>query len=158
MNKYYTPKIEEFYVGFEYESLELGSQTKFNKDIVTDNHLYGDYDQNTLLSEIYFHPERARVKYLDKADIESLGFKDYKKSVCNWYKLEGRFEDSFSSYGYWSKIRLIHCPDNNVIKILAYEYSWDEEENVLYAGKCNNKSELKKLLTQLSILKDGEEK
>jgi len=92
-----------------------------------------------------------RVKYLDKEDIESCGFGNYKKSVCAWYELEGHFEDSFASYGYWTKIRLIHCESDNKIKILAFEHSWDEEETVLFQGKIKNKSELKKLLKKLNI-------
>ena len=146
-NKYYTPSIEEFHVGFEYESLEEGSQTKFNKDIVTDNHLYGDYEQNTLLSELYFHPERARVKYLDQEDIESLGFevspsehnplywhivikndpKDYMKSIVGYY--------DFTS------------------KELSLENLGSYEDHKYYVKDIivKNKSELKKLLKQLNI-------
>ena len=141
-DKYYTPTKEEFYIGFECDI--------YDEDDRTWDTVY--IDTQPSLCNITGLSLDIRVKYLDKDDIEDLGFSDYKRSVCNWYKLEGRFEDSFASYGYWSKIRLIHCSDNNVIKILAYEYSWDEEENVLYAGKCKNKSELKVLLKQLNIL------
>jgi hypothetical protein len=97
-------------------------------------------------------PDQFRVKYLDEEDIISIGFKNPSYSVCTWYELEGHFEDSFASYGYWSKIVLIHCGLDNKIKILAYEYSWDEKETVLFAGTIKNISEFKTLLKQLNLL------
>lgn len=79
--KYYTPEIEEFYVGFEYE---------YN----TDEHLYGLLDRTNGVwnKEVYqsatgqdgesehndieklIQREEVRVKHLDREDIESLGF------------------------------------------------------------------------------------
>jgi hypothetical protein len=128
-SKYYTPKIEEFHVGFEYESLELGSQTKFNKDVVTDNHLYGDYDQSTLLSELYFHPKKARVKYLDKEDIESLEFKQ-----------EGKiYKDKWGN-----SLELTGYPNYDCRIILVYS-------SRKFEGKIKNKSEFKRILKQLGL-------
>jgi len=152
-NKYYTPEIEEFCVGFECEIQSSWGMQKgiypsiLREDTLTGFQLQKIGETETLKKVI----SGIRVKYLDKEDIESLGFKDYKKAVCDWYKLEGHFEDSFASYGYWTKIRLIHCALNNKIKILAYEYTWDEKETVLFAGTIKNKSEFKKLLRQLNI-------
>ena len=119
----------------------MGSQTKFNKDVVTDNHLYGDCDQNTLLSELYFHPEKARVKYLDKEDIESLGFKLEHYNKTSIYGAMGNTKkpyiiENFSPVG------------NNIYKI-----TWISTMGnlVLFNGYIKNKSELKKLLKQLEI-------
>ena len=72
-NKYYTPSIEEFHVGFEYEIEEPdGSYTK-QELTVRDS-----------LEFIDDHSSEFRVKYLDIDDIESLGFKEseYKNTGC----------------------------------------------------------------------------
>ena len=151
--KYYTPEIDEFHVGFECEIQSSWGMQKgiypsiLREDTLTGFQLQKIGETETLKKVI----SGIRVKYLDKEDIESCGFGNYKKSVCAWYELEGHFEDSFASYGYWTKIRLIHCESDNKIKILAFEHSWDEEETVLFQGKIKNKSELKKLLKKLNI-------
>ena len=149
-NKYYNPKIEEFYVGFEYEIYDFERAIWGSYKVKQLDDLFDCPDSLTL--EGHIDADYIRVKYLDKEDIESLGFNDYKKSVCEWYRLEGKFEDSFSNHGYWSKIRLVHCCSNHKIKIMAYEYSWDEEETILFQGSCKNKSEFSKILKQLNII------
>ena len=66
-NKYYTPEIEEFYVGFKYErgnKATEGNSTKWYKEKITSAQEIVDI----------FCCEEIRVKYLDKEDIESLGF------------------------------------------------------------------------------------
>lgn len=160
-NKYYTPKIEEFRVGFEFEFQGIDNNwnpTGWDKVKVNIGHdknfgLYTlEHIDSVLNNEDIPAENHIRVKCLSREDIESLGFFDYKKSICDWYKIEGKFEDSFSEYGYWTKIRIIHCKDNNKIRILAYEYSWDEKETVLFAGKIKNKSEFKDILEKLNIV------
>jgi hypothetical protein len=76
--KYYTPEISEFYVGFEYEEKSSGLWTKqiYNdkSPILTGQWFDGyTYMYNTI--EQYIQQEIIRVKYLDREDIESLGFK-----------------------------------------------------------------------------------
>ena len=59
--KYYTPSIEEFHVGFEYE--------------VFDNlHKAWNKENNFFLQQGDFK-DPIRVKFLDREDIESLGWK-----------------------------------------------------------------------------------
>ena len=57
--KYYTPSIEEFFVGFEYEFY---------------NQCWHDTicDANTDFIEIYSNKDRFRVKYLDSRDRKSV--------------------------------------------------------------------------------------
>jgi hypothetical protein len=143
MEKYYTPEIEEFHVGFEYQSMWglEGINAEWHDEI---------YSEKNSIEHLI---DSIRVKYLDKKDIESFGFGDLKKSVCNWYLLEGVFEDGFASYGVWKYIRLQHDVERNKVAIRAYEYSLQEEEVVLFQGSIRNKSELKRLLKQLNIIK-----
>lgn len=73
---YYTPTIEEFHIGFEYE-------------LLTDHHdIWDSYqieDKHDLFDAL---TETTRVKYLDQSDIESLGWKKEENCfVKNNYKL-----------------------------------------------------------------------
>lgn len=144
-NNYYTPSIEEFHVGFEYD---FKGQTEWIPKITMDSE-----DLGCILLEEANDPEfdtdQFRVKYLDEEDIKELGFESKGKSVCLWYTLEKRIEDGFSDYGYWNIITLIHC-DNNRVKIFAQEYKGDDE-HVLFQGEIKNKSELKRVMNQIGI-------
>ena len=71
-HKYYTPTIEEFHVGFEYEFLSFQDET-WRKAIVTvkDESVHAEHFS---FIDTEKHLDRRRVKYLDREDIESLGF------------------------------------------------------------------------------------
>jgi len=94
MTNYYTPSIEEFYVGFEYEGL-LNNGT-WEKQTLTE------------LSELNFEKwsisqQSVRVKYLDESDLLELGwtqphdwfiFKSYKcRFIYNGFEIL-TFDDS----------------------------------------------------------------
>ena len=143
--KYYTPIIEEFHVGFEYEVLEKAQ---------TDSH-YSWSTTFPLLSEDtwykFTYPDPflgyrvdkllekrgVRVKYLDREDIESLGF------VCE----------------------VVDCGEDTQYDVLGIRRVGDDvylgnfylhfKENINLFGSyyvIKNKSELKRLLKQLNIL------
>lgn len=117
MNKYYTPEIEEFHVGFEY-------------------YLKGENNKRILSTNCTVDTELSRVKYLDKEDIESLGFEGQKANSVY-----------FKKNGY----RLVHWLDKPVrITTILKLYS-DGDEEVIFKGIIRNKSELKRLLKQLNI-------
>lgn len=120
-NKYYTPTIEEFHVGFEYEELweVIGINEEWLKEI---------YDEHDSIGTLC---ETIRVKYLDKEDIESLGWNDIGSL---WfengdYKLRKWKDQSLDIY---------------------FEYA-DKETIMIFRGDVKNKSELKKLMEQLNI-------
>lgn len=149
-NKYYTPTIDEFHVGFEFEyntMSECGSSTKYVKNVFksTDNvdNLFKD-----LPNDWYDLP---RVKYLDKKDIESLGFtnKNHKEipSKFSYYKI---IDDSniYKIQVYWD---MLLEERENLIRIYKgrfHKYPYRE----IFRGDIKNKSELKRLLKQLNIL------
>lgn len=127
-NKYYIPTVEEFYIGFEHEILYKG---KFEPLTVTS---WPDFE------DIHYalNLDSVRVKYLDREDIESLGF------VCKWsersiyyYKLN----DCLIQYTDIPNARL-EIFDDNIL---------DKYRQVLFRGVIKNKSELVKLLKQLRI-------
>ena len=127
MSKYYTPSIEEFHVGFEYESSYLEDYDTWKKEIIDTvdvGYFYSTYTGDAV-------PTEFRVKYLDREDIESLGFE------CmggNWY----HDNKAYQIIGTWESIEISRG---------QHEY-----RDVLFKGTIKNKSELKKILKMLGIL------
>ena len=137
--KYYTPEIEEFHVGFEYE------WNNSNEDDVWKTSVADNEDCYHAVQDIINNLDRKyRVKYLDKEDIESLGFeyqdgkmiKDYSDDFI--YKPNNNLQYNLT-YVYEQNILRIHVED------LVY---FEESYNYLFQGTIKNKSELKKLLNQ----------
>lgn len=133
MEKYYTPDLSEFYIGFEYELQSDGIWFEVACDLVCDE-----------ISQIKedIKNGQIRVKYLDKEDIESLGFEQ--------------------NHGIIGKNRFIKHPlndnDYTIMLMTIFElvtiFKFKEiiTNNVpLFFGTIKNKSELKKLLIQLGI-------
>ncbi len=123
---YYTPSISEFYVSFEFEFLTGGVNWKpFTFDL--------DRPER-ILSNVKEKPEMFRVKYLDKLDIESLGFK-VKSLPYQFFDKEDRYmlvDLSNTSFHLYS--------------IVDRRY-----EECIFRGFIKNKSELQVLLKQLGI-------
>ena len=128
-NKYYLPKIEELHIGFECEI----DQSEINKNFKWCEYVIGtDYENITIaraISEV--NKNGIRVKYLDRQDIESFGFK--------------LFENMPSRFHY-NKYEL----DVDYLNVIRIEYDC----NYIFKGKIKNKSELKKLLIQLEIINE----
>lgn len=136
--KYYTPDLEEFYVGFEYEK-QLPRLTGYHNE-------FDGYDWTKVTFRKFeelpmFSPETMqeyiRVKYLDTQDIEECGFKNM--TALN-------FTDFlvFNKEDWW-----IDFYPTGILEIAG---GCDTEiEGVHFIGKLKNKSELKVLLKQLNI-------
>ena len=98
-----------------------------------------------------------RVKYLDREDIESLGWTNYKKSVWDYYEIEKQFRLSSGHWG--SKWMLQHDRANEFITIedndigfnVIIKASISGNEDTLFEGTIKNKSELLRLMKQLGI-------
>jgi len=122
MSEYYTPKIEEFHVGFEYE--EFYNDDWHKKQYQQDNFLNHDFE---CVFEKYY---KTRVKYLDKKDIEDLGF----KQVGNSYS-----KPLFNK----NNLNLILDEDKR-------EINFNNINNINF--KIKNKSELKNIFEMLGIV------
>jgi hypothetical protein len=73
-NLYYTPELEEFHVGFEIELLNI-ENSQWGKYTITESDLLdATHYESSALKHIL--EDEYRVKYLDREDIESLGW-DY---------------------------------------------------------------------------------
>ena len=66
MSKYYTPEIEEFHVGFEYELLRRDSSSQWWSDEVwkTNDSVHNFF--NLQFPRKHGIPSSVRVKYLDR--------------------------------------------------------------------------------------------
>jgi hypothetical protein len=127
MGEYYTPSIEEFHIGFEYEGLvdyykgEYKTFTIENtSDLIQRMETYDSQDMDFI-----------RVKYLDREDIESLGWK------------QGELP-----YQYFDGIHMLVDLKHN-----KYSINHIADDVCIFEGTIKNKSELVRLLKQLDILK-----
>ncbi len=146
-NKYYTPEISEFFVGFEYETIYLKSV--WTKEVLNQmdcGWFFESYINDAV--EVEF-----RVKYLDKEDILDLGFTFF-----------GENNETLMS----SSVRMYHNDELNLMLGHYYEINQiviatkDPSKNEVFCKtgqdpnrtgflKIKNKSELQKLLKQLEI-------
>lgn len=186
-SKYYTPDISEFHVGFEYEvfdskyeyKVEKLSETKlkvlsdpitttgwFKEAYEIDSFLYVE-DSSDIKSNIpsYIENDKVRVKYLDREDIESLGFKEdqeYQSTVdesnSDWhydYGMESNNKKLKLIYTNWrtyaySEIDGVDYSKYNeysVVKIIKSVIAG--EQFTAFVGFIKNKSELKRVLKMI---------
>ena len=131
-NKYYTPEIEEFRVGFEYE---LFKDSEWFKTMVY-NHSIGK-DINIEIKDMGHWQTglKPRVKYLDKEDIESLGWIKTIHKTVECFKLNNNY--------------LFHFNESNIF--ISIDVISEINTTQLFRGVIKNKSELKKLMQQFNI-------
>lgn len=147
-NKYYTPEIEEFHIGLEYEEKSSGLWTKqkydefspiINKELCKYDTIQG-----------YINNKIIRVKCLDKEDIESFGFKlalyyNEDNATYSLNTIHDTFIWFYINYEYHCVIeRQFHT--NSKCKPIS-----KGERETIFNGYIKNKSELNKLLKQLGI-------
>lgn len=157
-NKYYTPSIEEFCVGFEYET---NLPLKFGNSLLPDNvwHKFTvevDDFLGELVADVGWNLEHEdipniRVKFLDKEDIESLGWK-YVNFIPNGdgdYRWYDEYELNSSILIISDQITIIRT-----ISVAESDLAFYNSENNVFKGYIKNKSELKKLMSQLKIKHD----
>lgn len=134
-SKYYTPEIEEFHVGFEYELRVAGGGDRFVKEELH------NFDFDLFLNNLYRDNEEEfnlRVKHLDREDIESLGFKLLKEDL-NGKAFIHKINVELQIW--WSSKGTIDI-DNGM--------SYSDCRTYFY-GTIKNKSELKRVLKMIGI-------
>ena len=140
-NKYYTPKIEEFHVGFECEWQSRVRNETWNKQISDTDLVSIAYDAIEHSDEDEPFEEQFRVKYLDKTDIEDCGWEGQKANSVYFTK------DNY---------RLVHWISDAERTISIYE-TYDggtQEECIVRKDKIKNKTEFIKVLKQLGLWKN----
>ena len=136
-NLYYTPTLEDFTEGLEYE-------WKVTKDYQSFTHSF-----KSILPDL----QNMRIKYLDQSDIESLGWRFKTKGPFRtWYTGSDSWFNNTIPTGdsgrYWS-FELSHDIKYNGIIIKAGTNYGDTD--TFFEGTIKNKSELIKLMQQLNI-------
>ncbi len=129
MEKYYEPDISEFYVGFEFERTVGTSDDSYYHDKIEEVHEIADV----------FCCEKVRVKYLDREDIESLGWVFVSPDRYLKYRKDG---DEFD---------LFHNPENNNVWIRKALTANTDTNSTMFLGEIKNKSELKVILRQTGL-------
>lgn len=132
-SKYYTPNIEEFHVGFEYNVIDRAG---YHSVVLTDTML----SQNLIFAtgQVNFYSwvkgelgkGNIQVKYLDKEDIESLGF----------------IQTDFETYNK-DGIEIIWWSKESKTNLIVMDHP-----EFLFKGEIKNKSELKKVLQMIGVL------
>ncbi len=157
-NKYYIPEIEEFHPGFEFEYLTVDDD--WQKDIF-DSVKPGDHEQMPFdLIKRIFNSDRSkelRVKYLDREDIEGMGFSELTsedKIKTNCGMVGGT---SFKKIVENEKIRITFILQFSGVYMMINKLTerslrgYNEFFRICFDGKLKNKSELKKVLKQIGI-------
>ena len=159
-NNYYTPSIEEFYIGFEFEFYSVEGNLLHRKDDVTEwKSDKCDEDWLNILCSDYEHEdetihEHYRVKYLNSKDLTELGFEE--EYVPNCYTEDDDIQLGYALYLNEDDCIILHYGDKTrlvgIVKQHVYnQHSGNWTANELFKGTIKNKSELIKLMKQLGI-------
>jgi len=148
MKTYYTPTIEEFYDGFEFQ-IQTIEHAQWANCLYTRNWKSEDMDiYEWLDSEFDFG---VRVKHLDREDIESFKWEFVKEK-----KSASMFEmiiDSFRGVRR-TKLLMSYNSHSNWIAIALEElnsFPYTGMELPLFSGEIKNKSEFNRLLKQIAV-------
>ena len=157
-SKYYAPSDDEFRIGFEFYSVE-----EIDGSINGPYTIKDCYDLEVQARNCWKNYSDILIKYLDKEDIESLGFKKSNKN--SWIGYKDYFLNSINPEYPYFLFATIHVPiRDDMYKILVHRYysedePIDEDDNYkeptcVYVGKIKNKSELSQLLKRLNIINE----
>lgn len=148
-NKYYTPTTEEFHVGFEYEIEDLAPNFK---DRCWRSMVWDMLDSTSTVIDIGL--DNYRVKHLDREDIESFGFEKDNNSdeYDNFISNDSDVEIFFDS----GNILILDYQNTNSSIFREYELGngakYNGQKSALFNGVIKNKSELKRVLTQVRVI------
>ena len=142
-NEYYTPSLEEFQWGLEYEIYWAKAQEwkKFN--------VCKWFSFETLEEDL--KKEQYRVKYLDKDDLEDLDFKEERNELF-FGKTIGDIDiliELPSEHGIHHRYKIFISPSKN--REIPFSF---QSPTLKYDGVILNKSELIKILGRLILTKN----
>jgi hypothetical protein len=152
--KYYTPSVEEFHVGFEYERFEpvlidkgclRVHQSQWVSKIADEKYIMTYYGGWEFVRDL--EDKLVRVKSLDIKDVESFGFLHLKSSSCGDESFQMLLDDSED---FWE----IDMNENGKLLIEFYKSTGFCLSSCItkFEGYIKNKSELSVLMKQLRII------
>jgi len=173
---YYTPSIEEFHIGFVYQvkwNNEGGDAWAGNPKDFMSKEAYEIYDKEGFLSKTMCPADfdrlfvrrslaELRVKILDRADIEELGFKPYfthevkaklNTNVLKKYEVY-KYKEFYIQFETLQKITTISTLDIEVKDPREYMRRVGESE-LLFNGVLLNYNELKNVLKNVGLHVDN---
>lgn len=162
-NKYYTPELNEFHIGFEYEmkstfgdgtvkTLEQYNAAEWNKETYTLRSFpYVDRTMTGKNSQTL--PPAIRVKYLDAEDIINEGFsEEYLPNVFHDDDLIKGYSLTQSDTVFYNVFLDTENSTVGVWKQVIYnEVSENWTAHILFNGVISNLSEFRRLMKQLNI-------
>ena len=134
-NKYFTPDIEDFYVGYEFETKMYGEDDTWVKCIYskpTDELFCKDSDDNIWVND------SLRVPYLTKEQIEAEGWRD---DTASFQKPE--LFVAYQNSSTWRK--LVYRFSDNMLQIVEVDDSYK------YSGNCKDINTFRKIIKLLKI-------
>ena len=131
--KYYTPHISEFYVGFRYEKINSnGEWEKF--DDFSNSYDYEDNPHYAVQKDI--EHGRIRVKFLDREDIESEEWENHQ------------------DYNHWYKLKTVILAVYDIKDVRIFKDSPGElTSEYFFQGTIKSRSELRKVMEMIGITK-----
>lgn len=149
-NKYYTPEITEFHVGFECEFFNNMQDKVWNKISCDTDHLaiaFTCFEEGSVEWDDHIS-QTFRVKHLDRSDIEELGW----KSV-------GEYSDEDKKVMSFQKGNWVLAYNFTIKRIFIFVKDYAEEPDLFGSARdvkvssleVKNKSEFKKLIKNLKI-------
>lgn len=144
-NKFYTPDLEDFHIGFEYEYKYNDARSWTKKVFGPDSFLHLDEIETK---------DFCRVKYLDREDIESLGW------IREEFPMALRlfFTKEVDRFGVKETYSLLYVPQTSWVLIYKTQgYIIEHPDKItttgttVFAGEIKNKSELKRILKQVKL-------
>lgn len=137
-SRYYTPTIEEFHVGFEYEIWDDMNDGDYQWFPTIFGGIIGklsalQYSVDITVVNNILNQGGIRVKYLDREDIESLGF-----------KYLGRGDREIYVRGEWELQTFVY-------PVFQVRVTNNVGSTRFFNGELKNKSELKRILKQIGV-------
>jgi hypothetical protein len=135
-NRYYTPDLKSLFVGYEAVLRLADTPEGSEHKLLIDEYSIKDFKQGLI---------PLQTKYLDKSDIESLGWEYNEK--------EKTYSKHFSGYCESFTYTLKHIEHQKAIKIKLTYVSPEEsfKNKTYYCGKCPSINELKYIIKLLEI-------
>jgi hypothetical protein len=137
-DKYYTPTIEEFHVGFEYEWMREGEgATEWTKSVLTmENGPVGDYDA--------WRVNEYRVKHLNRDDVEVVLNEVKVEEGIDW--VVHRQAPDWVEYRLGKGFGIVFSTKYRRVMIEIHNVHGELGKNVMvYNMKVKNKSEFRKI-------------
>jgi hypothetical protein len=153
IDNYYTPLIDEFHIGFEYERLQpiivekLGCKV-YIKGWVEEEMTQHDFEHKGWDRRKDIEDDFIRVKYLDHEDLIELGFKHIGGKLV---------KDLLQDYTWYNSRFYVHIKysklsDHAVLKVEVSVEETSVRTLVIHSIGIRNKSELIKLMYQLNVM------